>query len=148
MGTKTHTYIRECVATYAGQARKITKQLSGSRDLARFARRVIGDVPVEHMVAIAVDGKNRPIAWYRVAQGGSAAAVVEPASMFRPAIVAGATGLALVHNHPSGESTPSAEDIALTLRVKQSAELLGLRLLDHVVLGADDHTSFLDRGWL
>ncbi|MFW5920689.1 MAG: JAB domain-containing protein, partial [Polyangiales bacterium] len=102
---------------------------------------------VEHVLAIAVDARNRPVAWYRVSQGGTSSAGVEVSSVFRPAIVAGASGLVLVHNHPSGETTPSPEDTALTRRVVDGGELLGIRVLDHVIVG-DDYFSFLDAGML
>lgn len=76
------------------------------------------------------------------------AALVHPREVFKAAILANAAALILVHNHPSGDPEPSAEDRAITERLKQAGELLGIRVLDHVVIGDDKFRSFAEEGLL
>ena len=71
---------------------------------------------------------------------------MHPREVFGPAIRAGAAALILVHNHPSGDPTPSAEDAAITQRLRQVGELVGIRVLDHVVIGRGRFTSMAEEG--
>ena len=75
-------------------------------------------------------------------------APVVPGDVFRNLVREAAAGVVFAHNHPSGEPTPSAEDIALTERLRRAGDLLGLRVLDHVILGHEGYFSFLDAGLL
>jgi DNA repair protein RadC len=75
-------------------------------------------------------------------------ALVHPREVFRPAVRLGAAALVLVHNHPSGDPSPSSEDVALTERLRQAGELLGIRVLDHVVIGQGGYASLAEQdGW-
>ena len=84
---------------------------------------------------LLLDGKNRVQGEVNVSEGSLTAALVHPREVFAPAIRAAAAALVLVHNHPSGDPTPSAEDLAITQRLRQAGELVGIRVLDHVVIG-------------
>lgn len=68
--------------------------------------------------------------------------------MFRALLREAAAGVVFVHNHPSGEPSPSADDVALTERLRRAGELLGVKVLDHVVIGREGYFSFLDAGLL
>jgi DNA repair protein RadC len=97
---------------------------------------------------LLLDGKNRVRAEVRVSEGSLTAALVHPREVFAPAIRDGAAALILVHNHPSGDPTPSAEDAAITERLRRAGDLLGIRVLDHVVIGRAGYTSMAERdGW-
>src|SRR5262249_12619258 len=89
----------------------------------------------ERFFVLCVDGRNRLMAELRVSEGTLTAALVHPREVFAPAIRLAAAALVLVHNHPSGDPSPSAEDTALTDRLRRAGELLGIRVLDHVVVG-------------
>jgi DNA repair protein RadC len=104
----------------------------------------------ERVLALALDAKHRILAWHLVGKGGVAACTVEPGSVFRGALAAGAAAVVVVHNHPSGVPDPSADDVALTERLRRGGELLGVRVLDHVIVTADRsrYFSFLDAGLL
>lgn len=104
----------------------------------------------ERCLALALDAKNKILGWHLVGKGGVASCSVEPGAVFRPALAAGAVGVVIVHNHPSGEPSPSADDVALTERLRKGGELLGVRVLDHVIVTADRarYFSFLDAGLL
>ena len=102
----------------------------------------------EEFIAVFLDGKNRLIGFNVVSVGSLTASLVHPREVFKPAILANAAALVVVHNHPSGDPTPSAEDQAITDRLKKAAELLGMSLLDHVVIGDGRYVSFADTGIL
>jgi DNA repair protein RadC len=89
----------------------------------------------EVFYAVLLDGRNRVQGEVRVSEGSLTAALVHPREVFAPAIRTGAAALVLAHNHPSGDPTPSPEDAVLTERLRQAGELVGVRVLDHVVIG-------------
>jgi len=94
-----------------------------------------------------LDGKNQVLGFNVVSIGSLTAALVHAREVFKPAILGNAAAIILVHNHPSGDPEPSAEDQALTARLKQAGELLGIRVLDHVVIGDDGrHVSMAETG--
>ena len=95
---------------------------------------------------LLLDGKNRPIKLVRVSEGTLTASLVHPREVFVPVIEETAAAIILVHNHPSGDPTPSAEDVAITRRLRQVGELMGVEVLDHVVIGEGRYVSFADEG--
>ena len=102
----------------------------------------------EQFIAVHLDSKNRILAIDRVSTGSLNASIVHPRDVFKSCLLSSCAGLILVHNHPSGEPSPSREGIELTSRLKQGADLLGLRLFDHVIIGRNCYTSLADRGLL
>lgn len=123
-------------------------RITSSRDVARALRPRFARAAAEHFLAIAVDAKHRPIAELRIAKGGLTACQVAPGDVFRAVVREAAAAVVFVHNHPSGVPEPSPEDVALTDRLRLAGDLLGIRVLDHVILGHDAHFSFLDAGLL
>ena len=120
--------------------------LTAPADVARH----LGDVATadrEQMVALFLDTKNRPIGRHLVSVGTVDSTPVQPRDVFRAALVSGAVnGLILVHNHPSGDVTPSRCDDEVTRLIAKAGILLGVRLLDHVILAPDgSHFSYRDR---
>jgi DNA repair protein RadC len=102
----------------------------------------------EMFYALLLDGKNRVRGEVRVSEGSLTAALVHPREVFAPAVREAAASLILVHNHPSGDPTPSLEDGAITQRLRQAGDLVGIRVLDHVVLGRGRWVSMAERdGW-
>jgi DNA repair protein RadC len=102
----------------------------------------------EVFYALLLDGRNRLRAEVRVSEGTLTTALVHPREVFGPAVRVGAAALVLVHNHPSGDPTPSSEDIVLTERLRQAGELIGIRVLDHVVIGQGGYVSLAEHeGW-
>jgi DNA repair protein RadC len=98
----------------------------------------------EVFATIHLDSKNRLLCVEMVSIGSLNAAIVHPREVFKAALLSSAAALVLVHNHPSGDPTPSREDLELTKRLKEAGELLGIRVLDHVIIGSN-HLSFADR---
>ena len=81
-----------------------------------------------------------------VSRGSLNASIVHPREVFRPAILASAASIVLVHNHPSGDPEPSEEDLAITRRLAQAGELLGIAVLDHVIIAKQGFVSLRARG--
>jgi DNA repair protein RadC len=102
----------------------------------------------ERVLVLLVDARRRLLGERCVSIGSLMSSVIHPREVFRPAIGLSAAGLILVHNHPSGDPTPSVEDHQVTLRLAEAGTLLGIRMLDHVVIAADGYRSFRDEGWL
>ena len=89
----------------------------------------------EHFRVLFLSVRHIPIGIHTVSIGCLTSSIVHPRELFRPAIVAGASGLVLSHNHPSGEPEPSTEDLALTRRLAAAGSLLGIEILDHIITG-------------
>lgn len=100
----------------------------------------------ERFLAVLLNGKNRVLGLHEVSVGTLTASLVHPREVFKAALVGNAAAILVVHNHPSGDPTPSAEDIAITQRLREAGELLGIRVLDHVILGDGRYISFSDEG--
>ena len=101
---------------------------------------------IERFVVISVDAKNRVRAEREVARGGRTTCQVDPAEVFRFLVSQSASGAIFVHNHPSGDPEPSAQDLELTERLVAAGSLLDIRILDHVVVGSERYTSLRDAG--
>jgi DNA repair protein RadC len=94
---------------------------------------------------LLLDGKHRLRRRERVSEGTLTASLVHPREVFGPAVREGAAALIVVHNHPSGDPEPSAEDLAVTRRLIEVGRILGVPLLDHVVIGDEGYVSIRDR---
>lgn len=125
-----------------------TKKVSCSTDAYGIAKKMIGNNDREEMIAMMLDSKNNIMAVHPVSVGTLNLSLVHPRETFKAAIVHQASGIILAHNHPSGDCTPSKEDIELTDRLKKCGDLLGIRILDHIVVGDDRYYSFADEGKL
>lgn len=103
----------------------------------------------EDFRALFLDTKHRIVGSYLVARGGLNAAVVHPADMLKAALaVPTCAAVILMHNHPSGDPSPSDDDIMMTRRFGDALRLLGLDLLDHVIIGDGEISSLRDKGLL
>lgn len=98
----------------------------------------------EVFLTLPLDGKNQVLGFHVVSVGSLTAALVHPREVFKLAILASAAAIILVHNHPSGDPEPSAEDRAITERLKQAGELLGIKVIDHVIIGDGRFRSFAE----
>jgi DNA repair protein RadC len=112
--------------------------LAHVRDLPRARR--------EHFVVLLLNARHELERRETVSIGSLNASIVHPREVFLPAILHSAASVVLVHNHPSGDPTPSAEDVAITERLRQVGEIMGVRVLDHVVIGHGRYVSFADEG--
>jgi DNA repair protein RadC len=93
------------------------------------------------------DGKNRLLKEITVSTGSLSLNVVHPREVFKPAVRESAASVILLHNHPSGDPAPSPEDRELTRRLVKAGRIMGIKVLDHIVLGDGGYISFADQGW-
>lgn len=108
----------------------------------------LGDETKEAFIALHLDSKNRLLCLDHVSIGSLNASVVHPREVFKSCLLSSAAAVILLHNHPSGDPTPSREDLELTGRLREAGELLGIRVLDHVIIGSGCYVSLADRGLL
>ena len=102
----------------------------------------------EHFFTVHLDGKNRILCLDLVSVGSLNQSIVHPREVFKTSLITSAAALLLVHNHPTGDPTPSSEDIAITRRLKEAGEIIGIKVLDHVIVGTEGYLSFVERGLL
>lgn len=101
----------------------------------------------EYFFAIHLDGKNRICCVDEVSVGSLNQSVVHPREVFKTALLSSAAAIIVLHNHPTGDPTPSGEDIQITRRLKETGEIIGVKLLDHIIIG-DSYLSFVAQGLL
>lgn len=120
------------------------EDLSSPEKVFELLRVDLRDRMKELFVLLMLDGKNRLIERVDVSEGTLTSSLVHPREVFRPAIRSSAAGVIFAHNHPSGDPTPSKEDIQITERLVDAGEILGIEVLDHVIIGDDGYRSFDD----
>ncbi|PLX79274.1 MAG: hypothetical protein C0615_02710 [Desulfuromonas sp.] len=121
-------------------------RFTSSADIFRHYHEKLRDQKKEHFYSLLLDSKNRLLREIRVSEGSLNASIVHPREVFNPVIRESAAAVLFVHNHPSGDPTPSREDIDLTARLVEAGKLMGVRVLDHIIIGNGDYISFCDRG--
>lgn len=123
-------------------------RIRSPEDVVRLVGPRLRDLPVEEFRLLALDTQSRVLREVLVTRGLLNSSLVHPREVFRPAIAEAAAGVVLVHNHPSGDPTPSPEDQAVTRQLVAAGELLDLPVYDHVIVAGDRFTSFATAGWL
>ncbi|MBR2779593.1 MAG: DNA repair protein RadC [Firmicutes bacterium] len=101
----------------------------------------------EHFRILMLNVKNEIIAWEEISVGSIASSEAHPRDVFSPAIRRGAANIILIHNHPSGNPQPSQSDLRLTERLASAGELLGIRVLDHIIIGDGIYVSLRREGY-
>lgn len=119
-----------------------------SRDAFDHFHERFCDYRKEVFLALLLDSKNRLIREVQISEGSLNASIVHPREVFAPVLRESAAAVLFVHNHPSGDPAPSQEDIEITRRLKEVGDLMGVRVLDHIIIGKGDYVSLADRGVL
>lgn len=134
------------------KAKKVKYEPQGSLTspslVAKAARSFYESPDREILSVLLLDTKNRIIGANIISVGTLTESPVHPREVFKPAILANAASVILVHNHPSGDPSPSYEDIQITLRLREAGKLLGIQVLDHIILGEENYASLLESGFL
>ena len=118
------------------------------QQMATYLGARLADAQVESFGVLLLDARNRLLADDILSSGGWSASVVRPREVFRRALLAGAPALILYHNHPSGDPAPSREDIQITRQLVEAGQLLGIKVLDHLIVGVEGYASLRERGLL
>jgi DNA repair protein RadC len=124
------------------------QRFSNSRDLYQRYRAHFLPLIKEHFMALHLNTKNQLIRESLISIGSLSSSVVHPREVFAPAVRDSAASVLFLHNHPSGDPAPSREDRECTQRLCRAGRILGIRVLDHIVIGFDDYFSFADAGLL
>jgi DNA repair protein RadC len=132
----------------AEKKRRITKAEDVVNYVAEYYGPYLRDAPKEFFNVILLDIKNKPIENLELSKGSSNVSIVDPREIIKAATVKSASSIILVHNHPSGDAEPSAEDVEVTKRVMQACEFVGIKVLDHIIIGRneEDYVSFVAAG--
>lgn len=121
---------------------------SSSRDVYSYYYPIVKDLKKEVLFCAMLDAKNRIFRDYRISEGTLTNSLIHPREAFKNAIKESAASVIFIHNHPSGDPAPSREDIAITERLVQTGEIVGIKVLDHVIIGDSRHTSLMDDGYI
>lgn len=117
-------------------------------DAATLLMSDMSSLKQEHFVVLYMNVKNQVIHRQTVFIGSLNASIVHPREIFREAVKRSAASIICAHNHPSGNPTPSQEDIDVTKRIQQAGNVLGIELLDHVIIGDDQFISLKEKGFM
>ena len=120
-------------------------ELRGSKEVFDHFHSRLRDERKEYFYALHMDNKNRVIREDLVSIGSLSTSIVHPREVFKPAIRESATGIILAHNHPSGDPTPSVDDISTTKRLKKVGLVVGIDVMDHIIIGDGTYVSFVEQ---
>ena len=123
-------------------------RIGGSHDLFQHYYPLLRDLRHEVFKAVLLDAKHCIIRDSTVSEGSLTLSIVHPREVFNLAVRESAAAVIFLHNHPSGDPQPSEEDRALTIRLVSAGDILGIRVLDHLIIGDGKYVSFADSGWM
>ena len=125
-----------------------TRQILSPNDAYEMIKEQLEGLDREQFIIACLNTKNEPTNITVVSVGTLNKAIIHPREVFKTAILSNAASIMAFHNHPSGETTPSQQDIQLTNRLYEVGELLGIKLLDHLIIGDGSFTSLKEKGYL
>ena len=131
-----------------GCASTVVKHIHSPEDVHAIIAKEYDDAVVETAMMLALDTKNKVIGIFEISRGSLNASIIHPRDIFQRAILVNAASVILVHNHPSGDPTPSPEDIALTKKLVEAGRVMDISVLDHVIVGEGSFVSLKERGEL
>lgn len=149
MGPAKATGIKAAFALAARfQSRRLEHldRFTSPRQVFDYFHHEFRDSRKEYFLALLLDGKNRIIRRVQVSEGSLNQSIVHPREVFIPAVKESAAAIILVHNHPTGDPAPSSEDIAITRRLREAGDIMGIKVLDHIIIGDGEFVSFVERG--
>ena len=126
----------------------LARQILSPNDAYEMIKEQLEGLDREQFIIACLNTKNEPTNITVVSVGSLNKAIVHPREVFKTAILSNAASVMAFHNHPSGETTPSQQDIQLTNRLYEAGELLGIKLLDHLIIGDGTFTSLKEKGYL
>jgi DNA repair protein RadC len=132
---------------FAQEAVKQGEPFRSSSEVFHFYREQLGSLKKEEFHVLLLDAKNRRIKDVRISEGSLTSSLVHPREVFNPVIRESAAAVILIHNHPSGDPSPSQEDLHITRRLREIGEVMGVKVLDHVIVGKGKYVSFVDDGY-
>lgn len=125
-----------------------SRKVESPSDAAKLGMKFIDDSDREQVIICCLDTKNQPTSISIVSIGSLNSSIVHPRETFKTAILSNAASVIVFHNHPSGDPTPSNEDVNITHRLKECGEIIGIELIDHIIIGNGNFVSMKDKGIL
>ena len=122
------------------------RRISEPKDIVDLGKKFLDELDREELIVACLNAKNEVNSVNVVSIGSLNNSIVHPREVFKTAILSNAASIVMIHNHPSGDVTPSKEDKEITLRIKESGIILGIKLLDHIIIGNDTYYSFKEHG--
>lgn len=144
--------LAEIQLTYSTKVKdRDRRKVSNSKDCVDAFREIFPPESIElreSFYILLLNRANKVLGFYRISEGGLSGTVADPRLIFSTALKANAASLVMAHNHPSGNTQPSAADIQLTKNIAEGGKILEITVLDHIILTAESHFSFADEGLL
>lgn len=127
----------------------IVSIIRSPQDATSVAKGFMGlhEEPEEHLYMICMNTKNKIIGVFEISHGNANSSIVGVREIFQKALLANAMSIIVMHNHPSGDCTPSREDIEVTKRIVEAGKIIGVEVLDHIIVG-DSYCSLKEKGYL
>jgi DNA repair protein RadC len=125
-----------------------TVTIRSPQDVSDYLAEDLRYLQKEHFVCLFLNTKNHVIAQETLSMGSLNASIVHPREVFRAAIKRSSASIICVHNHPSGDPTPSPEDIQMTARLVEAGQIIGIEVLDHIILGDQNFVSLKEKGFM
>jgi DNA repair protein RadC len=135
------TIVREGSSPFA------LRQMQNSANVYAAFRSICERADRESFWSVLLDTKHKIVGVEEVGRGSLSSTIVHPRETFKSAVVVNAAAIVVLHNHPSGDPTPSPEDLSLTRRLREVGELIGIRVLDHIIIGRGRYVSLVDDGY-
>ena len=129
---------------------EVDRKMNGPEKIVKLAREYLRmqELPEEYMYMVCMNTKLDMTGVFEISHGNVNSSVVGTREVFQKALLANAVSVVFIHNHPSGDSTPSREDVKVTERLKEAGNILGIDVLDHIVIGRPGYTSLKEKGYM
>ncbi len=124
------------------------RQILSPKDSVNLLKDFINDSDREMLIVCCLDTKNQPTCINIVSIGTINTSLVHPREVFKTAILSNSASIIMAHNHPTGDTCPSKEDIGITSRIKEVGKILGIELLDHLIIGYENYRSLKQEGYI
>jgi len=134
--------VKESSISYAN------RKIASPNDAIDLIRVLLEDCDREKLVVCCLNTKNEPTNISTVSVGSLNSSIVHPREVYKTAIISNSASIIIAHNHPSGNTTPSKEDINITERLKQAGKIIGIELIDHLILGYGEYLSLKEKGYI
>lgn len=122
------------------------RSIRSPQDAYDLFKSFLEDKDREHFIVVSLDTKNQPVSINICHIGSLNASIVSPREVMKSAILSSAASIMVAHNHPSGETTESREDVEITKRLAEAGKLMGIELLDHIIIGDGKYNSLKEKG--
>lgn len=122
------------------------RRISSPKDAVELLRKLLDGADREQFITCCIDTKNQPTSINVVSVGTLNSSLVHPREVFKTAILGNSSSVIVAHNHPSGDPSPSKEDIDITERLKEAGKIIGINVLDHLIIGENRYVSLKEKG--